>query len=89
MRNFLVPAFVLTLIFTQKLNAMSFLNFGKTCVFSEVCLHILQNGRPVSNALVTRQWNWNKRGQDKSETDVDGYVFFRRFMNHHYQGCFR
>ena len=76
MKIYLIPAFVLILIFTLKVEAMSLLNIGKTCVFSEVRIQIMSEGKPVSNALVTRQWDWNKRGKDESKTDAEGYVSF-------------
>lgn len=66
----------ITLIFSQKVGAMSILDIGKTCVFSEVTVRLLFNGEPVSNAKVTRQWNWNKLKADENITNDNGDVSF-------------
>lgn len=71
-----VIALVFTITFFQKVEAMSILDVGKTCVFSEVNLRLLLNGEPVSNAKVTRQWNWNKPGSDEGVTDSGGLISF-------------
>lgn len=76
MRSLLVSVFILSLIFIQRVEALSLFNIGKTCVFSEVQMQILLNGKPVSNTLVTRQWDWNKRNRDESKTDENGRVSF-------------
>lgn len=55
---------------------MSFFNPGKTCVFSEVKARLMLDGKPVANAKVTRQWDWNKRKSDEATTDENGYVSF-------------
>ena len=67
---------VFTMIFFQKVEAMSFFSVGKTCVFSEVKVRLLLNGKPVSNVEVTRQWEWNKLNSDNKTTDAQGYVSF-------------
>lgn len=66
----------LALIFSSEVEAMSIFGVGKTCVFSSVNIRLLDNGEPVSNAKVTRQWEWNKRNSDESVTNNDGYVSF-------------
>ncbi len=66
----------ITLIFSQKVGAMSIFDVGKTCVFSEVKVRLLFNGEPVSNAKVTRQWNWNKLKADENMTNDNGDVSF-------------
>jgi hypothetical protein len=62
--------------FFQKVEAIPILDIGKTCVFSEVKIHLLLDGKPVINKKVVRQWDWNKRGSDERTTDENGYVFF-------------
>lgn len=66
----------LSLILFSGVKAMSILGIGKTCVFSEVKLRLLHNGKPVSNSKVQRHWNWNNPGSDEAVTDDDGYVLF-------------
>lgn len=66
----------LSLILFSGVKAMSILGIGKTCVFSEVKVRLLQNGEPVSNAKVYRQWNWNNLSSDESVTNDEGYVSF-------------
>lgn len=66
----------LSLILFSGVQAMSILGIGKTCVFSEVKVRLLNNGKPVSNAKVKRQWEWNTPNSDESVTDGDGYVIF-------------
>lgn len=56
--------------------AMSIFGVGKTCVFSSVKVRLLDNGKPVSNAKVVRQWSWNELKTDEGVTDNDGYVAF-------------
>lgn len=50
---------------------------GKTCVFSSVKARLLINGKPVANAKVRREWEWNKPGSDESMTDENGVVMFK------------
>lgn len=52
------------------------LGICKTCVFSSVKARLLLNRKPVSNAKVRREWNWNKPSFDESTTDAQGYVTF-------------
>jgi hypothetical protein len=66
----------LALIIIPEVEAMSIFDVGKTCVFSAVKVRLLHKGKPVSNAKVTRQWEWNKRNYDESVTNDDGYVLF-------------
>jgi len=66
----------LALIFFPKVEAMSIFDVGKTCVFSSVKVQLLQNGKPVVNAKVSREWNWNSSKEDESTTNADGYVTF-------------
>ena len=68
--------YTLPFFFVIEAEAMSLLGIGKTCVFSEVQLHIMQDGKPLQNVTVTRQWEWNKSAQDVSNTDAKGYVSF-------------
>ena len=64
------------LIFSSEVDAMSIFGVGKTCVFSSVNIRLLNNGEPVSNAKVTRKWDWNKGDSDESVTNNDGNVSF-------------
>ena len=66
----------LSLILFSGVKAMSILGIGKVCVFSEVKLRLLHNGKPVSNTKVYRQWDWNSTKSDESVTDDDGFVSF-------------
>jgi len=66
----------LALIFITEVEAMSIFGVGNTCVFSAVKVRLMHNGKPVSNAKVTRQWEWNKRNSDESVTTDDGVVSF-------------
>ncbi len=66
----------LALIFLPEVKSMSLFGVGKTCVFSSVKVRLLQDGKPVANAKVTREWNWNSAKRDESTTDADGYVTF-------------
>lgn len=66
----------LALTFFSEVKSMSLFGVGKTCVFSSVSVQLLQNGKPVTNAKVIRQWDWNKPKADESVTNDDGYVTF-------------
>ena len=66
----------LSLILLSGVQAMSILGIGKTCVFSAVKLRLLQNGKPVSNTKIYREWDWNAPHSDESVTDDEGYVMF-------------
>ena len=55
---------------------MSFFNPTKTCVFSEVKVRLMLNGKPVADTKVVRKWNWHKENSDESITDANGYVNF-------------
>ena len=68
----------LTLVFmlVQKVEAMSIFDIGKTCVFSEVKVRLLLDGKPVAKAKVTRKWDWNKQHSDHNFTDEQGRVSF-------------
>ena len=66
----------LSLILFSGVKAMSILGIGKTCVFSEVRVRLLHNGKPVSNAKVIRRWEWNKLQEDNTTTDENGYFEF-------------
>jgi len=66
----------LTLTFFSKVESMSLFGVGKTCVFSSVSVQLLQNGKPVTNAKVIRNWDWNQPESDESVTNDDGYVTF-------------
>jgi hypothetical protein len=68
--------FIFVLFIFQEASAMSFFNPGKTCVFSAVKARLMLNGKPVANAKVVREWNWNKPKSDASTTDENGYVSF-------------
>ena len=52
------------------------LGVGKTCVFSSVKARLLLDGKPVANAKVRREWDWNKPKSDESYTDKNGDVTF-------------
>lgn len=58
------------------MEAMSVLDIGKTCVFSEVKVRLLLDGKSIARAKVTRQWDWNKQSYDHSLTDEQGRVSF-------------
>jgi len=60
----------------QKVEAMSIFGVGKTCVFSEVKVRLLLDGKPVSDAKVTRKWDWNNKNSDQKITDKSGLVSF-------------
>ncbi len=66
----------IALILSSRVEAMSIFGVGKTCVFSSVKVQLLQNGKPVANAKVVRQWNWNELKTDENITDGNGYVTF-------------
>lgn len=66
----------LALILVQKVEAMSIFDIGKTCVFSEVKVRLLLDGKPVAKAKVTRKWDWNKQNSDHNVTDEQGRVSF-------------
>ena len=55
---------------------MSVFSLGKICVFSEVKLHLQNDGKSVANAKVVRQWQWNKLNSDEGMTDENGDVSF-------------
>lgn len=73
MRRFIPFIFILI---SLEVSAMSFFNPTKTCVFSEVKARLVLDGKPVANAKVIRQWEWNKRKSDEAMTDASGYVSF-------------
>ena len=66
----------LSLIFFSGVKAMSILGIGKVCVFSEVKLRLLHDGKPISNTKVKRRWEWNELHSDERVTDDEGYVSF-------------
>ena len=72
----LILLLTLALSYLTEVNSMSIFGVGKTCVFSSVKVQLLNNGKPVTNAKVIRQWNWNELKTDESVTDSDGYVTF-------------
>lgn len=76
MRYIVLLSLSLSLIFISESKAMSNLGIGKTCVFSEVKLRLLHNGKPVSNTKIKRRWEWNEPRSDENVTDEEGYVTF-------------
>ena len=76
MRKRFIPAYLFLFIFLLEANGMSLFEIGKTCVFSDVQLKLLKDGKPLSNVKVTRQWDWNKRGSDHAMTSDDGSIHF-------------
>ncbi len=74
MKHALILGFMIA--FSQGAQAMSIFGVGKTCVFSPVEARLLLNGKPLANAKVTRQWEWNKRQSDTAMTDAQGHVSF-------------
>ena len=61
---------------SQKVDAMSVFDIGKTCVFSEVKVKLMRNGEPLKNTKVIRRWEWNALKQDTATTDSNGYLEF-------------
>lgn len=55
---------------------MSIFSGPKSCVFSEVTVKVLKDGKPVQNAKVLRQWEWNKEKSDQTSTDNQGVAHF-------------
>ncbi len=71
-----ILALLCSFFFIQGAYAMSIFKPGKTCVFSPVKIHLTKDGQPVSDATVTRQWEWNDRREDVANTDENGVVEF-------------
>lgn len=67
---------VITLIFLQKVEAMSLFDAGKTCVFSEVKARLTKDGAPLKSVRVVRRWEWNNLEEDSTTTDESGYFEF-------------
>ena len=61
---------------SQKVDAMSVFDIGKTCVFSEVKVKLMRNGEPLKNTKIIRRWEWNALKQDTATTDSNGYFEF-------------
>ena len=77
MRNITFSVSILSfLFFILEAEAMSLFDIGKTCVFSEVQLQVIRDGKPLTGVTVTRQWDWNKRRSDEGITNDQGMVSF-------------
>jgi len=61
---------------TQKVEAMSIFDVGKTCVFSEVKARIVRDGEPLKNVKIIRRWEWSTLKEDRTSTDEAGYFEF-------------
>lgn len=55
---------------------MSFFDAGKVCTFSKITGVIIENGKPVTNALVERTTDYNSKKSDETYTDSDGRFEF-------------
>lgn len=55
---------------------MSIFDIGKACTFSAMSGVILNNGKPVKNAIVKRETHWQKKVSDETTTDEKGYFEF-------------
>lgn len=67
---------VVVFIVYQKVEAMSFFDVGKTCVFSAVKVRLTKNGEPLKNTKVVRKWEWNELKEDSATTDENGFFEF-------------
>ncbi len=70
-----VLAFTL-LVFSEGSNAMSISGVWRSCVFSGVKVVVLQRGKPVVGAEVTRISEWQKQKLEKTVTDSRGQFSF-------------
>lgn len=53
--------------------AMSILDTGKVCLFSKISGVITYEGKPVTNALLTRTASLSKNKTDETRTDENGH----------------
>ena len=67
---------VLILMSIQKAQAMSILDAGKVCVFSQIEGRLTRDGEALHNTTVIRRWEWNSMKEDSTITDENGYFEF-------------
>lgn len=84
LRRFLLCMFLATV--SGSLFAMSILDAGKVCTFSSISGVILLDGKPVPGAKVVRTTDYQKKKQDETFTDSEGYfelppVYERHIVN--------
>ncbi|WP_295802228.1 carboxypeptidase-like regulatory domain-containing protein [uncultured Microbulbifer sp.] len=84
LRKFVLCA-VLAIV-SGSLFAMSIFDAGKVCTFSAISGVILHDGQPVSGARVIRVTDYQKKKQDETVTDSEGYfelpaVYERHVVN--------
>ena len=66
----------LSVFIITKVSSMGFL--GKLCMFSSVEGIVLQNGEPVAEAVVTREYEWqDTKKSDQTVTDASGKFSFK------------
>lgn len=67
---------VVMMLVLGRAEAMSILDVGKVCVFSEVKVQVTRDGEPVRNARVIRRWEWGRLKEETTTTDDQGYFSF-------------
>lgn len=64
--------FIALILFSNFGVAMSVFDAGKVCTFSKITGVIVEDGKPVVNALVERTTDYNSKKSDETYTDSDG-----------------
>ena len=70
--NFLVLIAIL-FISSCKGEAVTIVDAGKACTFSEVSGYLLKDGEPLGNSKITRVADWQGEVVDSVITDAEGY----------------